>query len=67
MVIGILFYCKFSKSPEVRNCTKFPSLKSFEGFSAYLSKAKSTLILEAIENWSFEMVAMMSGYLIVSQ
>ena len=67
MFFGILLYCRFSTSPEVENCTKLPSLSSFEGFSPYLSKAKSTLVLEALENWSYEMVAMMSGYLILSQ
>lgn len=66
MFIGILLYCSFSSAPIIVNCIKFPSLKSFEEFGSYVSKAKSTLILEAIENWSFEIASMLSGYLIVN-
>lgn len=42
-------------------------MKSFEGFGTFLKFAKTTLFLEVLELWSYEVIALMSGFLSVSQ
>ena len=41
-------------------------MKSFEEFGPFLKLAKTTLFLESLELWSYEVIALMSGYLSVS-
>ena len=42
-------------------------MKSFKGMRKFIELARLTLLLEALELWSYEIMAMMSGFLSVKQ
>jgi len=42
-------------------------MDSFVGMRKFLELAKQTLLLEALELWSYEVMAMMSGFLTINQ
>ena len=57
----------FSKSEELQDLTVLPSMESFKGMGKFLKLARQTLQLEALEIWSYEAMAMMSGFLTINQ
>jgi len=61
----ILFYLKFTDSEKLQACCRFPSMESFVNISEFLSLARFTLLIECLEIWSYEIIALMSGYLAV--
>lgn len=65
MIIIVCMEC--SSSEEMKQLSVMPSLSSFEGFGAFLKMARITVFLEALELWSYEVIALMAGYLSVSQ
>ena len=42
-------------------------MESFKGMTLFLDLAGKTLLIETLELWSYEIMAMMSGYLSVNQ
>jgi hypothetical protein len=42
-------------------------MESFKGINLFLDLAGKTLLIEALELWSYEIMAMMSGFLTVNQ
>ena len=42
-------------------------MDSFKGMRKFLELAKQTLLIEALEMWSYEIMAMMSGFLTIKQ
>jgi Na+-driven multidrug efflux pump len=42
-------------------------MESFNGMYKFLELARQTLLLEALELWSYEVMAMMSGFLSITQ
>jgi len=42
-------------------------MDSFNGMWKFLELARQTLLLEALELWSYEVMAMMSGFLTITQ
>ena len=61
----ILIYLRFADSEELQACVKLPSMDSFGNMNEFLSLARFTLLIECLEIWSYEIIALMSGYLAV--
>jgi multidrug resistance protein, MATE family len=61
----ILIYLRFAESEELQACVKLPSMDSFGNMNEFLSLARFTLLIECLELWSYEIIALMSGYLAV--
>ena len=61
----ILIYLKFAESEELQACVRLPSMESFGNMNEFLSLARFTLLIECLEIWSYEIIALMSGYLAV--
>ena len=61
----ILIYLRFAESEEMQACCRLPSIASFANMKEFLSLARFTLLIECLEIWSYEVIALMSGYLAV--
>jgi MATE family multidrug resistance protein len=61
----ILIYLRFAESEELQACVKFPSMDSLVNMHEFLTLARFTLLIECLEIWSYEIIALMSGYLAV--